>query len=45
MAGNGGVQMDQQAHAKTYSGFLTMLKIGTAITVITTAVVIFLIAN
>jgi hypothetical protein len=45
MAADNGVQMDQKAHEKTYGGFITMLKIGTAITVITAAIVIFLIAN
>ena len=45
MAANGGAKMDEQAHLKTYGGFLTMLKVGTAISVITAAVVIILIAN
>ena len=45
MAADGGAQLDQQAHENTYSGFLTMLKVGTAISVITAAIVIILIAN
>ena len=45
MAANGGVQMDQKAHVKTYAGFLTMLKIGTVISLIAAAVVVILIAN
>lgn len=45
MAADGGAQMDQQAHVKTYNGFLTMLKVGTAISVITAAIVVILIAS
>ena len=45
MAANGGAQMDQRAHENTYRGFLTMLKVGTAISIIAAAVVIILIAN
>ena len=45
MAANGGAQMDQAAHEQTYRGFLTMLKVGTAITIIIAAGVIFLIAR
>jgi hypothetical protein len=45
MAANGGAQMDQRAHEQTYKGFLTMLKIGTAISIVTAAVVIILIAS
>lgn len=45
MAADNGVQMDQKAHERTYSGFITMLKVSTAITVITTAIIILLIAN
>jgi Bacterial aa3 type cytochrome c oxidase subunit IV len=41
MAGNG----DMQAHEGTYGGFLTMLKVGTIITVIVSAVVIIAIAS
>jgi hypothetical protein len=45
MAADNGVQMDQKAHEQTYNGFITALKISTAITVITTAIIIILIAN
>ena len=45
MAADNGVQMDQKAHEKTYGGFITMLKVGSAITIITTAIIIILIAN
>lgn len=40
-----GNAMDNQAHVKTYSGFLTMLKVGTVISVIAAAFVVILIAN
>jgi len=45
MVADGGAPMDQQAHEKTYTGFLTMLKIGTAISVLVAAAVILLIAS
>lgn len=45
MAADNGAQMDQKAHEQTYSGFITMLKVGSAITIITTAIVIILIAS
>lgn len=45
MAAEGSASMDNKAHEKTYAGFLTMLKIGTAISVITAAIVVLLIAN
>lgn len=45
MAANEGSQMDNQAHVQTYSGFLTMLKIGTAISVVVAALVVILIAS
>ncbi len=41
MANNG----EMKAHEHTYSGFIGWLKWGTAITVIVTAIVIFLIAG
>jgi hypothetical protein len=41
MAVNG----DQKAHEQTYSGFTAMLKWGTVLTAIVTAIVIFLIAG
>ncbi|MFS0738726.1 aa3-type cytochrome c oxidase subunit IV [Sphingomonas sp. 1P06PA] len=37
--------MDYKAHEGTYGGFLSLLKIGTVITVILTAIVVLLIAN
>ena len=45
MAAENGTQMDQKAHEQTYGGFITMLKVGSAITIITTAIIIILIAN
>lgn len=45
MAADGGAPMDQKAHVETYKGFLTMLKIGTAISILTAAAVIILIAS
>ncbi|MBA3729597.1 MAG: aa3-type cytochrome c oxidase subunit IV [Sphingomonas sp.] len=38
-------KMDYPAHERNYSGFIKLLKVSTVITVIATAVVIFLIAN
>lgn len=40
-----GASMDNKAHEKTYSGFITMFKVGTAISVIVAAIVVLLIAN
>ena len=40
-----GAPMDNKAHEKTYTGFLTMLKVGTVITVIATVAVVLIIAN
>lgn len=45
MATNGIVQMDQKAHAKTYSGFISVMKIGSVVAAIATAVVVYLIAR
>ena len=42
MAGN---NMEQKAHEGTYAGFITLLKLGTGVAVVTTAIVILLIAN
>lgn len=42
---SGDAQIDQRAHVQTYSGFLTMLKIGTGIAIVAAAAVIILIAN
>lgn len=36
---------DMKAHDNTYGGFLRMLKVGTIITVIVAALVVFLIAS
>ncbi|MCJ8157166.1 aa3-type cytochrome c oxidase subunit IV [Sphingomonas sp. LaA6.9] len=41
MADNG----DMQMHDQTYHGFLTLLKVGTAASIILAAIVIFVIAN
>ncbi len=41
MAENG----DIKAHSDTYQGFLTLLKWGTAATLIAAAIVVFVIAN
>jgi hypothetical protein len=40
-----GASMDNKAHEKTYAGFITMFKVGTAISVIVAAIVVLLIAN
>jgi hypothetical protein len=45
MAADGGAQMDQRAHEQTYAGFLTMLKVGTAISIAVAALVVVLIAS
>lgn len=42
MAGN---NMEMKAHEGTYSGFITLLKIGTAVSIVAAAIVILLIAN
>ena len=36
---------DMKAHENTYGGFMRMMKIGTAITVILAAIVVWLIAS
>jgi hypothetical protein len=38
-------RMDYPAHERNYTGFIKLLKIGTVITAIVTAIVIFIIAN
>jgi hypothetical protein len=38
-------KMDYPAHERNYTGFIKLLKIGTVITAIVAAVVIFIIAN
>lgn len=40
-----GAKMDQKAHERTYESFISLFKIGTAITIVITAVVVLLIAN
>jgi hypothetical protein len=40
-----GAPMDYNAHEKTYSGFLSLFKVGTAISVVVAAVVVLLIAS
>jgi hypothetical protein len=40
-----GASMDNKVHEKTYAGFITMFKVGTAISVIVAAIVVLLIAN
>nr|WP_089220230.1 aa3-type cytochrome c oxidase subunit IV [Sphingomonas laterariae] len=45
MAETNGAKNDMKAHEGTYGGFLSLLKIGTIISVIAAAVVIYLIAN
>ena len=36
---------DLEAHNETYAGFISLLKLGTAVTLVTTVVVVLLIAN
>ena len=45
MAAEGGSRGDLQAHEKTYSSFLSLLKFGTAASFVVAAIVIFLIAR
>ncbi|HWH22289.1 MAG TPA: aa3-type cytochrome c oxidase subunit IV [Allosphingosinicella sp.] len=44
MAGEGEVRNDIKAHAKSYSGFIQMMKWGTIISFIVAMFVVFLIA-
>jgi hypothetical protein len=41
---DGGAPMDYKAHGKTYSGFLTLLKVGTIASALVGLLVVFLIA-
>ena len=41
----GGAGMDNKAHLKTYEGFITMAKFGTAVCAIVALIVVLLIAN
>jgi hypothetical protein len=45
MAANGEAPQDMTAHVATYSGFITLLKWGTAASALVGVVVIFLIAS
>lgn len=38
-------KVELKAHEGTYAGFITLLKIGTAVSIIAAAVVVLLIAN
>lgn len=44
MSDDHGAPMDYKAHEGTYSGFLTLFKIGTVLSALTGLLVIFLIA-
>jgi len=44
MSDHQGAPMDYKAHKSTYSGFLTLLKVGTIASALTGLLVIFLIA-
>ena len=45
MAANGDTQNDMPAHVATYSGFLTLLKVGTVVSFVTGFIVILLISR
>ena len=45
MAVDGGARGDLQAHEKTYSSFISMAKVGTAVSVVIAAIVVLLIAS
>lgn len=45
MAANGDAQNDMPAHVATYSGFLSLFKWGTILSLIVAAIVILLIAG
>jgi len=45
MAADGGARMDYKTHEKTYSGFISLFKVGTAISVVVAAIVVLLIAS
>jgi len=44
MSDNHGAPMDYKAHNQTYSGFLTLLKVGTIASALVGLLVVFLIA-
>ena len=45
MAADGGSKMNLQAHEGTYSGFISLMKIGTIASVVVAAIVVLLIAS
>jgi len=45
MSADHGAPMDYKAHHQTYAGFLTLFKIGTAVSIVAAVVVILLIAR
>jgi hypothetical protein len=45
MAVDGGARGEIKAHERTYSGFVSLAKIGTAVSVVLAAIVVLLIAN
>jgi hypothetical protein len=45
MAVDGGARSELKAHERTYSSFISMAKIGTAISVVVAAIVVLLIAS
>ena len=45
MAVDGGARGEIKAHERTYSSFISMAKIGTAISVVVAAIVVLLIAS
>lgn len=45
MAGDSSVHGELKAHEQTYSGFISLLKIGTVVSVVLAAIVVLLIAS
>jgi hypothetical protein len=45
MSADHGAPMDYKAHNETYSGFLTLLKVGTIASAIVAIIVVFLISR
>ena len=45
MAADGGARGEIKAHEKTYSGFISLFKIGTAVSLVVAALVVLLIAS
>ena len=45
MAVEGGARGEIKAHERTYSSFISMAKVGTAVCVVLAAIVVLLIAN